>query len=136
MTEQRAIYDAVAQRGYRYGWTAEQFAARQVCKLSEELCELNAGFCLPEEYWRTLAPGSRYVFAGLFDDKAKWLEEPEGLEDCDIESAKDELADLQVVVMCLAEALGEICGEPFDVVRAALDKATADVERGVREDGR
>ena len=34
---QRAIYEAVKARGARGDWTAEQFAARCVAKLAEEL---------------------------------------------------------------------------------------------------
>ena len=49
-----------------------------------------------------------------------------------VEEAKDELADLQVVVFALADALAESSGEDFDVIQAALDKARGDVERGVR----
>ena len=66
----------------------------------------------------------------LFDSEEKWVDqdvpEPEAL-------AK-ELADLQVVLFCAAAALGELTGEPFDVVQAAREKATADVARGVRGD--
>lgn len=50
----------------------------------------------------------------------------------DLDQAKKELADIQVVVFCLAEALAEMTGRPFDVTRAAFDKATQDIERGVR----
>lgn len=41
---QERVAASVAARGYRDGWTAEQFAARQVCKLTEELAELALSF--------------------------------------------------------------------------------------------
>ena len=133
-TIQEQVAQAVAARGYREGWTAEQFAARQVAKLQEELGELVYWFSLSR---KTDRDGNRLeyamddvgVFAGSrFNDADDW-------SDVDIHSldgAKAELADIQVVVFALAAALSEIDGKPFDVAQAALDKATADVERGRR----
>lgn len=37
---QALVAKAVADRGYRQGWTDEQFAARQICKAAEKLGEL------------------------------------------------------------------------------------------------
>jgi len=37
---QTEIAQAVARRSYRKGWTPEQFIARQVCKLAEEVGEV------------------------------------------------------------------------------------------------
>lgn len=41
MNEQKQIYQHVVDHGYREGWTAGQFFARNVCKLLEELAELS-----------------------------------------------------------------------------------------------
>jgi len=116
----------VAARGYRDGWDFEQFVARQLAKLTEEL-----GESLDQigglEWWddlQWLTPGSD---AGLkarrvFDDKAAW----ESVYLKDLDKLRAELADMQVVIFAAAEALG------LDVVQAAIDKSAADVVRGVR----
>jgi hypothetical protein len=44
----------------------------------------------------------------------------------DIEQARKELADMQVVIFVAAQVLG------FDVLQAALDKSNSDIARGVR----
>jgi NTP pyrophosphatase (non-canonical NTP hydrolase) len=128
---QREIYDAVKARGYRDGWTVEQFAARQAAKLAEELGELVA--CIHQVYGVTMywedelkrgADGGRDEF-----DDGDWA----GAAIEDPYTALDELADIVVVACCLAEALAEF--EPpaaVDLLEHALKKAKADVKRGVR----
>lgn len=44
----------------------------------------------------------------------------------------NELADVQVTVFDLADAIQDLTGTPYDVVAEAVAKATADVQRGVR----
>jgi len=136
MTIQEQVAEAVAARGYREGWTAEQFAARQVAKLAEELGELQCVFFLSgKRNWGgdslEHAIDDVGAFASeRFNDRHDWNDArpvPGALA-----TARAELADIQVVVFALASALSEIDGEPFDVMQAALDKATADVERGRR----
>ena len=128
---QREIYEAVVARGYRKGWTAEQFAARQVAKLTEELGELarhihQLGFADSPFEWslRATANQARDAF-----DASSWAKAA-------IESPQDamsELADIVVVACCLAEALGEYDYDSAgDLMEMALEKASADVERGVR----
>jgi len=132
MNMQREIYDAVVKRGYRDGWTAEQFAARQLAKLTEELGELSrcvhmlwafeSGF---EIELRSAAKQARAAFDGPGWENA-WIESPLG--------ALDELADIVVVACCLAEALGETRPDlGVDLPELALAKAKADVIRGVRQ---
>ena len=131
-SQQRRIYDAVVHRGYREGWAAEQFAARQVAKLTEELGELSrcihmlwafeSGF---EIELRCAAEQARAAFDGPGWENA-WIESTQ--------DALDELADIVVVACCLAEALGEIRPDlDTDLMQAALAKADADVTRGVRQ---
>ena len=128
MREQNQVAENTAARGYRDGWTAEQFAARQVCKMVEELDELDACFGSYGHGWRydleISAQNARDKFdSDVWDDVEIWQ----------VKKAQQELADLQVVIFNRAAALGEIAGEPFDVVHAAVAKSAADVERGVRE---
>ena len=46
-TPQQDVAELVAQRGDREGWTPEQFIARQVAKLAEEVGELAQHVDLP-----------------------------------------------------------------------------------------
>jgi len=125
---QERVARAVEERGYRDGWTREQFAARQVAKLCEELGELCihvaqevGGWIRYSKPWemslRNAAKRARQEFDGGHWELATVIDE---------DAAREELADLQVVVFALADALD------FDVVQAAVDKAEADVDRGVR----
>lgn len=131
MTIQERVAAAVAARGYREGWTAEQFAARQVCKLVEELAELSQ--VVEADTVRSYAYEEDLDQLGIdarkmFDDETAWGWA--GVQD--IAAARAELADIQVVVFTLAAALNEIDGEQWDVAQAALDKALADMGRDVR----
>ena len=129
VTIQEQVAQAVAARGYREGWTAEQFLTRQLLKLVEESGEASswvqddaAGFfqALAASFNAKRAFDSGVSYRMVRDFIPRWRE-----------FAK-ELADIQVVLMCAAQALSEMTGEPFDVAQAALDKATADVGRGRR----
>lgn len=125
---QRAVGTAVAARGYRRGWTAEQFAARQVAKLQEELAELAELVHLPKALPLQIeiaGDGARR----MFDDAAVWG----GDRNWDIGKAKRELSDLLVVALTLANTFDELA-PPYDVLEEALAKATADVGRGVRDE--
>lgn len=125
MNAQEIVSANVAARGYRDGWTAEQFVARQLCKMTEEL----------DEAVKHLRKNDRQVFSFAwelavagpmarrkFDDREAWdtvtLHDPDAL--------RSELADMQVVLFAAASAL------EFDVVQAAIDKSSQDVARGVR----
>ena len=132
-TIQEQVAQAVAARGYREGWTAEQFAARQVAKLQEELGELVRHIDARADEkaeWEVLASVAGRLARSAFDaSKNDWMDAYVYGAHC----ARWELADIQVVVFALAAALSEIDGEPFDLAQAALDKATEDVDRGVRK---
>jgi len=126
MNPQSSVANAVARRGYRNGWSNDQFAARQIAKLAEELAEL-AWFVRQrtKDYdrsplYRKIAEAGkvgRWEFDNGYWDNVS----------VNVEAAAAELADVQVVIFCLADALG------VDVVQMAVDKAAADIERGVRE---
>ena len=144
---QQRVYDAVCARGYRAGWTPQQFLARQIAKLQEELAEasysvtLNSDDLARDLQERAIRPAMDTGIDHLildageaarraFGDPSYWghvemMIEPEYI--------RRELADMLVVIFCAVEALREIDGQEFDVIEAALDKSTADVARGVRK---
>ena len=129
MKAQDRVARAVEARGYRDGWSDEQYAARQVAKLAEELGELVYFIC---QRWGQAQEGpweAHCVLAGQrarqeFDDPDAW----NGAAIVDYDAAATELADIVVVAFTLADALG------VDVVQAAITKAERDVNRGVRSD--
>ena len=135
---QRRVYNNVAERGYTEGWTDEQFAARQLFKMLEEIGELAQSFYgLPgiayppaEHNVPAVLYNIAMVFKSAFDRPDVWGNANIPEEEC--RRAKQELSDIQVVVFCLAQALERLSGEPFDVVAAAVVKSREDVERGVR----
>lgn len=135
ITHQTIVAAHVAERGYRAGWTAPQFAARQVAKLQEELAEAARCFDFDAGADLTSSVQAHMNTAGvvarlMFDDHGAWS----NVELLDLAELKRELADVQVVVFALAAVIGELDGQPFNVAQAALDKARADTGRGVRVD--
>ena len=132
---QKQVYEQVARRGYREGWTPEQFAARQVGKLQEELGELAEKVVFFGGYENPLDEDLQWVIQRAaakarerFDQETPW--HTAGV----LEDLRDELADCQVVLFCLAEAVNEMAGETldFDIARAAIEKAIVDQKRGKR----
>lgn len=146
-TEQNAVFEAVAARGYVTGWTQTEFIHRQLWKLQEELAELfdAAGYnelhdldsseaCdaideiggKVEEAGGTAYDYFTYKNPDLYALLPKLVMDPKQFG--------DELADLQVVVFCLAEMLRALPGlADFNVVDHALAKARIDIRRGVRK---
>lgn len=141
---QKQVYAQVARRGYRQEWTPEQFAARQVCKLQEELGELAQRVVFFGGYENTLDEDLQWVIQRAaakarerFDQETPWHTASV------LDDLRDELADCQVVLYCLAEAVNEMAGGElnFDIAWAAKEKATVDRKRGKRlmdvlEDGK
>ncbi len=133
MSIQSEIVEAVRKRGYLEGWSKEQLAARQVMKLAEELRELLLiadGELSSDEYGddvfeRIKDAQDKIDYAGR---AAKYAFDK---GDCGTiisdDDAKKELFDIIVVCSILAYALGV-----DDMMQGALDKANADVKRGVR----
>jgi hypothetical protein len=144
--DQQLVCELVQRRGYREGWTASEFLVRNVIKLQEELAELT-GVSLPRiGTFNNYGPAlmlvgvvARTVFDAPKDDfDVEWAATNERLRDPKwIDAIGQELADMQVVLFCAAEALSSLYerqdAEPFDLIEAALKKAAADVDRGVRE---
>ncbi len=122
--------DHVAARGYRNGWTLEQFVCRQIAKLQEELAEaehltiVSGGWLLSQAMMRA-GETARLTF----DNKNAWQGE---IVIVDPEALRDELADVQVVLLNLASAVEELTGRHYDVVHEAVRKSKVDVTRGVR----
>ena len=121
MNAQEIVAANVAARGYRDGWTAEQFLARQLCKFQEELGEAVGHVTLNFVGW-SLPPEAGRQSRQLFDLGYPWRK----VEIDDLDALRSELADMLVVLFAAAAALD------FDVVQAAIDKSSADVARGVR----
>ena len=109
----------VAARGYRDGWTQEQFVARQLAKLQEETSE--AVYCLTtSKYWAGHSEDAGESAAKAFRDRDAWLSPM-----VNFSRLRSELADIQVVIFAAAAL-------DFDIVQAAIDKSGADITRGVR----
>ena len=124
---QSEIAANVAARGYREGWTDEQYAARQVCKLGEELGELvrsvlDVEYIKGRDYWQDCQIDTGKVCREAFDRYHHlWTGYLTGKS-----LAASEAADMLVVLYNLADALG------VDLNALALEKSKSDVERGVR----
>ena len=127
MNAQTIVAANVAARGYMAGWTREQFVARQLCKMTEELAEA-ARQITPSTYehrrlgdWLEALQDAGIAARLAFDERSEWT----GLIHIS-RLAPSELADMQVVLFAAAQALD------FDIVQAAIDKSSQDVARGVR----
>lgn len=123
---QSSVAEAVKARGAREGWTPEQYAARCVCKLMEELSELEGTIRWEGPYpdWVNLLNDGGDLAREHFRDSEAWTVEGFGTG-----SARGEVVDLMVGILCLAQVIAEIEGEPFDVLQEALVKAESDVKR-------
>jgi len=141
---QQATAGLVAQRGYQKGYTPSAFLARQALKAIEEIAEL--GTAIAQSLQSNTQQGraeitslaaflgetqphaqkARIMFdANIFEGK------PIQIAPAHLETIAAELADLQVVLYCAAEALDKL-GRPTDLAEEALQKARNDVARGVR----
>lgn len=128
MTPQQAVSERITARGYRKGFSPETFALRQIVKLAEELGELAGKLGVDIQLFRMISY-VRWLARSAFDLRTDYDQMDPTL---DYAGAKEELADLQVVILVLADQLEKLSGEPYDVVQAALKKSRADIERGVR----
>lgn len=128
MNEQNQVAANTAKRGYRHQWTAQQFAARQVAALQEELGKLaryvRVGTGRVTPWWNLDITRAAHAARDAFDRFDVWKH----ADIVSIDKAKSELADIQVVVFNLASALAEIGGEPFDVAQVAVEKSAADID--------
>ena len=126
MNAQEIVAANVAARGYRDGWTVDEFVARQFCKLTEELDEAAGNINPPRSYEGVQCRIDLHMAGqnarAAFDDKGSWV----GVYLGNLDAIRSELPDMLVVILAAAAALD------FDVVQAAIDKSASDVARGVR----
>ena len=132
---QRTVYASVCVRGYRHGWGAKEYMARQVVKLFEEIAEL-ADLILPpaSELSRDIQLVSE-VARDRFDNAPKefWKQCALRFDARGLVPIKREAADVLIVLYNLASAIGEAEGRHFfNVATYAMEKSAEDVKRGVR----
>lgn len=140
---QELVAKATELRGYREGWSDQQFLARQVVKLLEELGEMSYPIHqMPHmfnHYGHPDSEGFEDVIdrigneaMNLFNEKdpetwsytfVRW----DALDDM-----MSEAADCMVVLFNIAATLERMSGERFDIIQEAIKKAQKDIARGVR----
>jgi hypothetical protein len=121
----------VVRRGYREGWTAEGFFSRQLLKLIEEAAEFGEWLRWGDAgvvHWGALQNIGKIARSNFKAGITGRLVDIAGRE-ADVEA---EMADELVTLFCKAAAWQEMTGRPFDITQAAIDKAEADIDRGVR----
>lgn len=129
-----AALEAVTARGYR-DCDDDQFVARNLCKCAEELAEAcrpvftHRDMCDPTlpvppmnavDEWLSTVETVGYEAREAFD---AW---GDGIHGVDADVIRAELPDVLIPLLCAAAVLG------VDLEAAVLDKAGADVARGVR----
>lgn len=130
---QHRIFESVAARGYVHGWTTGQLLARQVVKLLEESCELYLSLVWPHsarfDLLHDLVTALQMEAKVIFDDPAGW-QFVNGAQNR--EEILSETSDVAVTLVTLIEAFNIAFGCDVSLLAAALEKASADKERGVR----
>jgi hypothetical protein len=134
-TPQQDVAGPVTQRGDREGWTPEQFIARQ----SSSSPARSPGWPKRLANWRStwtcqgrlgpLIASTGTIARWTFDQDQAWQD---GVTSCAPHALMAELADVQVVVFCLAEELARPTGEDYDVIEHALVNVAGDTMRGKR----
>jgi len=123
---QRGIVAFVADRGYLAPYTLDQRIARQLVKQLEETCEaLQAVMADGDSHLASLVVQSFHV-----GKQARAIFDVPSLFDGVTVDAPTLIAELPDMVVPLA-VLADAVGVP-DMMAAGLDKAQADVARGVR----
>jgi len=128
MNPQQQVARLVKGRGYWDGLEPDALICRHVAKLAEELAEVSDELynsIVPDEtcsewWWKQYQAGK--AARREFDSLDAWPE----YKILSHERMAAELADLQVVILSMSEVMG------IDILALALEKAQADVERGVR----
>lgn len=113
-----------ARRGYREGWSQDQFLGRQVVKLLEEACEALEASGLPD------TPASQALLASVggvkalakqvFKEQEPWSQ-AEGYVSHEV---TEEMADCLVVIANYAAVSGE------NLLLRAYQKSESDIIRG------
>lgn len=99
----------------------------QVFKLFEELCELGEALGIAPQW--ALLPHIGSTARWVFDQPQLWRPAEVG------DGWQKELADVTVVLVNLVAMVEEATGGPVDLEKLAVDKATSDAARGVRNGG-
>lgn len=120
---QSLVAKAVAERGYREGWTDEQYAARQMAKAVDELSELVRAIRWSSTHrsWSSLAKDAGEWARDAFDEET-WQD----VKSVSPEKVALELPDVIIPLLVLADTLG------IDLEQAIREKVLGDIERGVR----
>lgn len=135
---QKLIAEATDRRGYRIGWRLDQFVARQIAKLQEELAEMAQHASDNRDYgdegtdleFRIQQAGQKA--RQIFDTPLWWATSGFKDDERSLEAIRREATDCMVVLFNIAAAVDEMSEHPFDIVEEAVAKAKADVKRGVR----
>lgn len=131
---QRTVYANIGKRGYFDHWTLRQLFQRQLVKLLEEACEAFLSVTWPPQFSRL----REYVLLvkqearRAFDDKMYWI----GVNSNISASTLGELTDVQVVLCVASCAYEDEKQSTFHLMRSAAEKSKADIERGVRGNGK
>ena len=138
---QSLVAQMVAERGYREGWTDEQYAARQICKVVEELDELtrairwarasanHGGGAMIGEWAQRLSDAAFQASCDFDSDpNAKEREGWDKIVGVDLSVIAAELPDVIIPLLVLAETLG------IDLEQRIREKVLGDVARGVRDE--
>lgn len=122
---QNGIVGFVAARGYLDGYTLDQRIARQLVKQLEETCEAISALAQTDDnafsYLIQEATQLGHLARSVFDIPSQF----DGVT-VDVPTLIAELPDMVVPLAVLADAVG------IDMMEAGLEKAQADVQRGVR----
>lgn len=128
---QRDVFMSTVKRGYLGRWSIVEFAVRQVAKAMEELAELSESVLVSDTRVKGLFAEMQKIgemARAVFDDETvNWR------SGVDYDKFCEELADLQVVVFNAADAVAIAANTPYSSAVAAVEKARADIERGVRK---
>ena len=135
---QRLVFENIQKRGYVDGYDPATLLRRQVCKLIEEIAEVEQHSPLSEVGDDLQAVGQKA--RRLFDDKEEWeyVSLHAKVTDSQAAGLAKELADMQVVLFVASEVLAQIMGEGpngerYSVLAAAFNKSIGDIKRGVRQ---
>jgi hypothetical protein len=131
MSAQKQVGHLLFSRGYT-SKHATAWVVKSYLKMLEEVCELGRLLPIAPELREELGMVEKWAkedFDTAVRQGDKYDPVISGSRRLAIEQ---EAADVQVTVFDLANGIGVMTGVGFDISAAAIDKATADIERGVR----
>lgn len=139
MRIQNDIYGLVVQRGFHYmrSWPARQAVGRIFVKLLEEVGELSYLLLDPNECefagdMELVTEQARHAFR---DYPEEYFGRIMGdTVRTDASKIMSEMADVAVVLFCMAATVGRLIGKSYSLIFWATRKAHGDLERDVSED--